>query len=90
MATQKKPIEQPGPAQEDEAIPIEPKPSTTVAAPDPATTKATEPKLNFGEVLLATINPDGSEGTPFKVSTSTHKAYYQDETKFRVKKTFQA
>jgi hypothetical protein len=46
-------------------------------------------KLSFGEILICSIDSQGNEGVPFKVSTSTFKRYYQDENKFRVKKNYQ-
>lgn len=61
-------------------------PTSAVPAPDPGMNEIDAYKLAYGEVLLASLRPDGSEGIPFKVSTSTYQQYYQDETKFVVKK----
>ncbi|PUZ25021.1 hypothetical protein DCC81_11955 [Chitinophaga parva] len=61
-------------------------PASATPAPDPVKDEIGSYKLAYGEILLASLKPDGSEGIPFKVSTSTYQQYYQDTTKFVIKK----
>ena len=65
-------------------------PASITPAEDPGKNAVNEIKLKFGEVALVGIDANGNEGILFKVSDSTYRAYYSNENKFRVKKTFQA
>lgn len=64
-------------------------PASITPADDPGKNAIAAIKLNFGEVILVAIDAGGNEGIPFKVNESTYRTYYQNEDKFRLKKTFQ-
>jgi imidazole glycerol phosphate synthase subunit HisF len=70
----------------EQATPLSP--SSITQAEDPGKNVIAGIRLNVGEVLLVSVDQNGTEsGIPFKVNTNTYNRYYKDETKFRLKKT---
>lgn len=69
----------------DQEAPLQP--STVAEAEDPGRTALKETNIAYGEVLIISLDQNGNEtGNPFKVSAGTYDRYYNDETKFRLKK----